>query len=60
MRQKAPYFLGFGMCTRGITAVVLTMGLNPLGLVPSLLCGFGPLLLNMAIFALIYPLVCFV
>lgn len=27
------------------------------GLTPSLLCGFGPLLLNMAIFALIYPLV---
>lgn len=28
-----------------------------IGLMPSLLCGFGPLLLNMAVFALIYPFV---
>ena len=36
---------------------MLMMDVEPTGLVPSLLCGFGPLLLNMAIFALIYPLV---
>lgn len=60
MRQKATYFLGFGMFTCENTDVVLTIELNPSGLVPSLLCGFGPLLLNMAIFALIYPLVRFV
>ncbi len=63
MDERLPYYLGFGACRgrlereAGARADARLMRTAATGLIPSMCCSFGPPLINMASFALVYPFV---